>query len=203
MYVFHLGMLLSLASKIVELHGSDLRICPQIPRLRTKQSLLPLAFPREFPDPVPASSRNTAFVLLLKSMKMAFQSWADLSKGLFQFTLGGVGWDGGRTRSKNNTNIGWSLYTKLPQTPLQQNASSMESNTFCLYCNIHSKHFLIKNKCIMIYKNGNTFSHFYTYCEENTVKILRRSGKNDGMSLLNWWMDPLNRVSYMQSTHHP
>ena len=95
------------------------------------------------------------------------------------------------------------VYTKLLQTPLQQNASSMESNTFCLYCNIHSKHFLIKNKCIMIYKNGNTFSHFYTYCEENTVKILRRRGKNDGMSLLNWWMDPLNRVSYMQSTHHP
>ena len=99
--------------------------------LEWRQSLLPLAFPREFPDPVPASSRNTAFVLLLKSMKMAFQSWADLSKGLFQFTLGGVGWDGGRTRSKNNTNIGWSLYTKLPQTPLQQNTSSIESNTYC------------------------------------------------------------------------
>ena len=181
-----------------------MRICPQIPRLRTKQSLLPLAFPREFPDPVPASSRNTAFVLLLKSMKMAFQSWADLSKGLFQFTLGGVGWDGGRTRSKNNTNIGWSLYTKLPQTPLQQNASSMESNTFCLYCNIHSHLLINKNKCMFeVTKNGYTFLYFYTYCEENTVKILRRSGKNDGMSLLNWWMDPLNRVSYMQSTHHP
>ena len=142
----------------------DMRICPQIPRLRTKQSLLPLAFPREFPDPVPASSRNTAFVLLLKSMKMAFQSWADLSKGLFQFTLGGVGWDGGRTRSKNNTNIGWSLYTKLPQTPLQQNASSIERNTFYLYCNIHSKqHFLQKNLWIYLWNIQKMVTLFHTF----------------------------------------
>ena len=46
--------------------------------LEWRQSLLPLAFPREFPERSSASIRehtHTAFVLLLKSMKMALRSW--------------------------------------------------------------------------------------------------------------------------------